>query len=62
MGSSLTDGFGAAGFAVIAGLLCEPIPTMRWTVVDSPGASAKIAAPAMNAMTMIVGLFAMMLF
>jgi hypothetical protein len=43
-------------------LLWEPIPTMRWTVVDSPGASAKIAAPAMNAMTMIVGLFAMILF
>jgi hypothetical protein len=47
---------------VTAGLVCEPIPTKRWTVFDSPGAKANIAAPAMNATMMMVGLFAMMVF
>jgi hypothetical protein len=45
-----------------AGLLCELIPTKRWTVFDSPGAKAKMAAPAMNATMKMVGLFAMMFF
>jgi hypothetical protein len=42
-------------------LVCALIPTARWTVVESPGASAKIAAPATNATIVMVERLAIML-